>query len=342
MPTEIKLWRIEDGRPKPVSQDRLNLESRLEDWIRDDIGLVNDDLLVIGQQVPTEHTGDIDLLAIDREANMVILELKRDRTPRDVVAQTLDYASYVQNLGLSKIREIASESGFFDGKSLEEAFREQFGEELPVPVNSDHRMYIVASSLDSATERIIEYLSGTHGVDINAVTFAYFKTPDGCEWIGRSMLLDEEVVQSRVVNRGGSKRRPPLTLDELRDLARDSGVVELWDRAAAGLRPISQGVSRSRSSLFFHGRPGPSGRRTARSFISLFPGDSSREKGLAISLRREKLEEDFSLTVGDIVRRCGLSDDLSIGEVGTGSTYFFDADRLDRLIKLLKQNAPQA
>ena len=56
MPTEIKLWRIEEDTPKPVSQDKLDLESRLEDWIRDDIGLVNENLLVIGQQVPTENT----------------------------------------------------------------------------------------------------------------------------------------------------------------------------------------------------------------------------------------------------------------------------------------------
>ena len=46
MPTEIKLWRIEEDRPKPVSQDKLDLESRLENWLRDDIGLVNDDLLM--------------------------------------------------------------------------------------------------------------------------------------------------------------------------------------------------------------------------------------------------------------------------------------------------------
>ena len=340
MPTEIKLWQIEEDTPKSVAQDRLNLESRLEAWIRDDIGLVNDDLLVIGQQVPTEHTGGIDLLAMDSEANLVILELKRDRTPRDIVAQTLDYASYVQELEIPDIENIVSNSDFLDGKGLEDVFEEKFGHGLPEFVNQAHRMYIVASSLDSSTERIVGYLSETHGVDINVATFDYFKTDDGRELLGRSFLLDEGVVERRAETRRTSKRREALTQAEFRDIAEKNGVLDLWDKAVDEIRPISEGRGRSLSSLYFQGKPGPSGRRTARSFISLFPGDSSREKGLAISLRGEKLSDDFNLTVDEIVNHCGVSNDSSLDEVGTGTTYFFDADRLDRLIDLLKQRAP--
>lgn len=335
MPTEIKLWRIEDDRPDPVSQDKLDLESRLENWIRDDIGLVNADLLVIGQQVPTEHTGDIDLLAMDSDANLVILELKRDRTPRDIVAQVLDYASYVQRLGLSKIREIASESGFFDGKSLEEAFREKFGEELPDPVNPGHRMYIVASSLDSATERIIEYLSETHGVDINAVTFAYFNV-GGQEMIGRSMLIDEEKARTRAESRSGSKRRRYLTQAELRDIAGESGVEWLWDKAIEGFWPLSQSRGRSQSTLFFNVRlNGSSG-----AFISLRPVESSAKDGLVITVNFGYIAEHFDLSRDQIERVCGsiIRDDSKWNH----ATYFFNEGQLDRLIDLLKQNAPQA
>jgi RecB family endonuclease NucS len=39
------------------------------------------------------------VLGLDSEGVLHILELKRDRTPRDVVAQALDYASWVQELG---------------------------------------------------------------------------------------------------------------------------------------------------------------------------------------------------------------------------------------------------
>ena len=56
------------------------------------------DLLIIGRQVRTQFGGRIDLLAIDPEGDLLIIELKKDRTPREIVAQVLDYASWVNHL----------------------------------------------------------------------------------------------------------------------------------------------------------------------------------------------------------------------------------------------------
>ena len=47
-------------------------------------------ILIIGRQVRTDLGGFIDLLGVDRGGNVVVVELKRDRTPRDAVAQPLN------------------------------------------------------------------------------------------------------------------------------------------------------------------------------------------------------------------------------------------------------------
>ena len=53
MSSEIRLWKIENDAPKLIDESRLDFETRLEDWLCQDIGMVNDNLLVVGQQVET-------------------------------------------------------------------------------------------------------------------------------------------------------------------------------------------------------------------------------------------------------------------------------------------------
>ena len=73
-------------------------ESVLESWLESNPdGIVEDGkLLMIGRQVTTNLGTFIDLLALDRQGNVVVLELKRDRTPRDTLAQALEYSSFVE------------------------------------------------------------------------------------------------------------------------------------------------------------------------------------------------------------------------------------------------------
>ena len=51
-------------------------------------------VLVIGRQVRTNFGGLIDLLCVDRAGNAVVLERMHDRSPRDTLAQALEYASF--------------------------------------------------------------------------------------------------------------------------------------------------------------------------------------------------------------------------------------------------------
>ena len=249
-------------------------------------------------------------------------------TPREVVAQALDYASYVQKLGLSDIERIIESKDFFDGKSLNEVFRDKFGDDLPEFVNQAHRIYIVASALDSRTERIIEYLSETHRVDINAATFTYFKTPDG-ELIGRSMLLDEEA-------QPGTEKDPrttwrAATLEELKGIAVEKAVGDLWEKAYKEFESISGGTLRKKDSLLFRVRIDGS----ITWVVKMYPTHSSQERGLAISLNDHNIERHFALSPEH------LSAVRTEEIAGLWSTYHFDDDRLDKLIELLKKNAPE-
>ncbi|GAG88860.1 unnamed protein product, partial [marine sediment metagenome] len=86
------------------------------------------ELLIIGRQVTTDFGGRIDLLAIDRQGDITIIELKRNKTPRDIVAQVLDYASWTQRLSCKDIDSIGNA---YLKKDLSSAFVEFFYEAIP-------------------------------------------------------------------------------------------------------------------------------------------------------------------------------------------------------------------
>ena len=79
----------------------------------------------IGRQENTGCGRRIDLLAIAPDSSLALVELKHDKTPRDVVAQSLDYASWVEKLHSEDIAAIYAR--FAPGKSLTEDFEQRFG-----------------------------------------------------------------------------------------------------------------------------------------------------------------------------------------------------------------------
>ena len=193
MPIEVGFWRI-DGRLRRVEPSRLERESTLERLLVEDPSLLGEDLLVLGKQVTTGFGKRIDLLAVNADGELVVIELKRDRTPRDVVAQLLDYASWVRELTYEDVREVfdsfsraASQSG--EVMRFEEAFSQKFGASPPESLNQSHRLIAVASEMDAETERIVAYLGEDYAVPINVVLFSYFK--DGAnEYLSRTWLRD--------------------------------------------------------------------------------------------------------------------------------------------------------
>lgn len=97
-------------------------EKTLESWLEQNPDTIVEDgmLLVIGRQVKTDLNSYIDLLALDRAGNTVVIELKRDRTPRDVIAQALEYASFIEQIDYDPLEAIYHQYSGNEGESLSE------------------------------------------------------------------------------------------------------------------------------------------------------------------------------------------------------------------------------
>lgn len=182
MPISMKLWQVKAKDLTEINCEALNDEQRLQDWLAKDKGILGIDVLLVGRQVATTGGGAIDLLAIDGQANLVVLELKRDKPAHELLAQTLDHASWVSKLSYDQIDTITKG---FTGKALWQAFSDHYGVSIPKTVNASHSMLILASDLDESSERIVHYLAEQHSVPIEVLFIALFKTTAG-EFLGRA------------------------------------------------------------------------------------------------------------------------------------------------------------
>jgi hypothetical protein len=193
MPLELGVWRI-DNEVKPVEFNPLDMESRLEGILEENIEIASPNWHIIGRQVRTDYGKYIDLLAIDRDTNLVVLELKKDKTARDIVAQLLDYGSWIKELTDDRIAKIFDEyqknsKNNTERMSLDDSFRKKFGISMSDEINSNHELVVVASSLDPSTERIVRYLADEYAVQINAIFFRVFQD-EGREYLSRAWFRD--------------------------------------------------------------------------------------------------------------------------------------------------------
>lgn len=200
MPIEVEIWRL-DKELKKINFSLLESEQKLEEILCKDLSLIAPDLMLIGRQVPTAHGKFIDLLVMNGEGNLIVIELKRHKTPREVVAQLIDYASWVQTLSYDEITDIYAERN--GGEEFEKGFAEVFGLNPPDKLNEQLQLIVVAAELDHASERIINYLSDNFGVPINAIFFRYFKDA-GSEYISRTWLIDPQ--EAEVKNKSSSNK----------------------------------------------------------------------------------------------------------------------------------------
>lgn len=186
MPIRTAIWKV-SAQPEPLVESSLAKEQLLETMIVADPRVLSDEWILIGRQVDTGYGGRIDLLAIAPDGSLVLIELKRNRTPRDVVAQALEYAGWVEKLGTDEIDSIYRR--FAPGRSLTQDFRQKFGQNLDEEsLNQSHQIIIVAGSLDDSTERIVAYLSQRQ-IPINVLCFQVF-THGTEQLLSRAWLLD--------------------------------------------------------------------------------------------------------------------------------------------------------
>jgi RecB family endonuclease NucS len=80
----------------------------LQEWIANNPECLGEELLIIQKEFDgfNDTNERLDLLAVDKQGNVVVIENKLDDTGRDVTWQVLKYASYCSTLNKEQVAKI--------------------------------------------------------------------------------------------------------------------------------------------------------------------------------------------------------------------------------------------
>ena len=260
----MPIYRMAEGGKFTLFEKKpfRDIERVLEDWIERNPHLIfaGEPLAVFGRQVGTAHGKLLDLLAVDQQGACVVIELKRGQTPREVVAQVLEYSAWVDSLSLEQLDEVAKEYFGRRGKGVgglvdvyDEAFGGRQSDEDEEPVddpsaapgsrvtfNHRQRLVIVAESFTPEVEQTLRYLRTKAGLDVTGVRFSIHEA-------GPETLLDTDVVVGREPATAAASKSPSSpgrpdtheeTIDRVRDEFLKNAVNEVEDWLLAHQDPM--------------------------------------------------------------------------------------------------------
>ena len=100
--------RIEQLKERTFSDLGFRERDHLQEWVANEPEALGEELLIIQKEFAgfNDTNERLDLLALDKQGDLVIIENKLDDTGKDVTWQALKYASYCSSLSKENIRKI--------------------------------------------------------------------------------------------------------------------------------------------------------------------------------------------------------------------------------------------
>ncbi len=182
----MEVYRWEDRKFGKFEPLRFGEERDFEDLLEKDATLVlGEPLCIISRQPPLSTSKQkIDLLALDRHGNCVIIELKRGKPSRTAITQILEYAAGVSQLSFIELERLAYRWCQQQGTPFSsliarhsEFFEYEPGDIRKSAFNRKQRLVLVSEGVDARVLEVAEYLR-TLGLDLTYISYFSYHAPD--------------------------------------------------------------------------------------------------------------------------------------------------------------------
>lgn len=184
----IGLWSASSEGPERLVRVDVAVERDLEDWIERDPALLANGLVIVGRQISLEG-GLTDLLALDPQGRWVLIEIKKGRLRRKVIAQAIDYASCLSRLSPNILQEQCDRYLNKTGSvvTLKDLLAQRGCSLEPENQKRDVIIYLVGAGVDAGLERMCEYLVERSDITLKLVSFSSFRDQSGNTLLAREI-----------------------------------------------------------------------------------------------------------------------------------------------------------
>lgn len=304
----IGLWQVVDAGPARLQSAEIAVERDLEDWIERDPALLERGLVIVGRQIHLDG-GPLDLLALDPQGRWVLVEIKRGRLRREVVAQAIDYASCLHRVDHQWLREQCNAYLRSRGETMTlDGLLAQRERTLETEAEGrDVVIYLVGTGLDDGLERMVGFLTERTEMSLRMVTFSAFRDAQGKMLLARAIHEggDDATATPRRATGGSPSAETILAI------ADQNGVGEV-------MRPLYD----TAVSLGLYVRPwyksimfAPPANKTRCLFVVW--AYRKREPGVAkVHIAPEAFEQFYGIKEADLVAAVGPVGDVMLDRVG--------------------------
>ncbi len=148
---------------KSFSELGFREREHLQEWFAKNPDMFGEDLLIIQKEFDgfSETRERLDLLALDKNGNLVIIENKLDDSGKDVTWQAIKYASYCSSLSKENIREMyqkyldKSDSKEIADESLSDFFGKDYDEIILNKGNGQRIILVAAKFRKEVTSSVV-------------------------------------------------------------------------------------------------------------------------------------------------------------------------------------------
>jgi hypothetical protein len=295
---------ISEIKPTTFKQHGLRERDHLQEWIAKNPSCLNEELLIIQKEFSgfNDTNERLDLLALDKQGNLVIIENKLDDSGRDVTWQGLKYASYCSSLSSKDIVDIYN--AYLGNGSATEMLEEFFeSEDYEKELNSGNsqRIMMVAGSFRKEVTSTVLWLMN-YGLRIQCFKATPYQ-------MDRKLLINfEQVIPMReaedfIISMAQKNRDNIQHQEETKE--RHNLRIAFWQRMIERINPVSslyQNINPSKDH-WLGAATGMSGvrytavisKKYVRIELTIARGNQEENKAIFDSLinKKESIESSF-------------------------------------------------